>query len=154
MIRRFNMNIQPSKWIGLAAITLALLLALAGCGRSGATPALRIVSPTDGATVKGPKVKVEVAVTDWQLAPAGGALTESQGHLHFFIDTPASSVPAGQPIPPTDANPGYMHAGKEPLSSRELSLNPGKHTITVVMGNAAHVALSSPAPQTITINVE
>jgi hypothetical protein len=148
------MNLQRSRWFVLAGIALTLMLALAGCGGPSATSTMRIVAPADGATVKGPKVKFDVAVTDWKLVPAGGAINDGEGHLHFFVDQPAASVAVGQPVPATTDNPAYIHAGKDPLTSRELNLSPGKHTITVVMGNAAHAALSSPAPQTITINVE
>jgi hypothetical protein len=137
-----------------ASMLFCLALVVSACGGAAAAPAIKITSPADGATVKGPKVNVEVAVTNWKLVPAGATVADGEGHLHFFIDAPASAVPAGQAIPATDANPAYIHAGKEPLTSRELTLSPGKHTITVVMGNAAHVALNTPAPQSITINVE
>jgi hypothetical protein len=149
------MRIRYARSLVLAAIVFCLTLAMAACGStSGAAPAITITSPTDGATVKGPKVKVDVTVANWQLAPAGSPAADSSGHLHFFVDTPASAVPIGQAIPPTDANPAYIHAGKDPLTSRELTLSPGKHTITVVMGNTGHVALDTPAPQMITITVE
>jgi uncharacterized protein DUF4399 len=147
------MRTRHAKPLFLAVIAFCLTLVLAACG-SGAAPAITITSPADGATVKGPKVKVDVAVANWQLAPAGSPAADSSGHLHFFIDTPASAVPIGQAIPPTDANPAYIHAGKDPLTSRELTLSPGKHTITVVMGNTGHVALDTPAPKSITITVE
>ena len=137
----------------LASLVFGLALLLAACNISP-PPSIRIVSPTDGATVKGPKVKVEVAVQNWTLMAAGSPATDATGHLHFFVDTPASAVPVGQAIPPTDANAAYIHAGKDPLSSRELELSPGRHTITVVMGNTGHVALDNPAPKSITINVE
>ena len=137
----------------LASMLLGLALLLAACTIS--PPAtIRIVSPADGATVKGPKVKIEVAVQNWTLMPAGSPAADHTGHLHFFIDTPASAVPIGQAIPPTDTNAAYIHAGKDPLTSRELALSPGKHTITVVMGNTGHVALDNPAPKSITITVE
>lgn len=138
----------------LAMAAFVVLLTLAGCGGSAGAPAIAIKAPADGATVKGPKVKVDVAVSNWKLAPAGGTVANGEGHLHFFVDLPASSIAPGQPIPATTENPAYIHAGKEPLDSRELELAPGKHTITVVMGDAAHAALSAPAPQSITINVE
>src|SRR3954469_24915268 len=133
--KRFSMNLQRSHWFVLAGIALTLMLALAGCGGPSATSAMRIVAPADGATVKGPKVKFDVAVTDWKLVPAGGAINDGEGHLHFFVDQPAASVAVGQPVPATTDNPAYIHAGKDPLTRRELNLSPGKHTITVVMGN-------------------
>jgi hypothetical protein len=142
------------RWLVVTSLILTFAATLIGCGGPAGMPAMRISAPSDGATVKGPKVKVEVAITNWKLVPAGGALAEGEGHLHFFIDVPAESVPVGQAIPPTETNPAYVHAGKEPLTSRELQLSAGKHTITVVMGNASHLALASPAPQSITITVE
>jgi hypothetical protein len=141
-------------WLPLASLALVVILGLVGCRAAAAQPTMRFVSPADGATVSGPKVKVEVAVTDWQLVPAGSPVAEGQGHLHFFVDVPASAVAVGQPIPPTTANPAIVHAGAAPLTSRDLTLSPGTHTITVVMGNSSHIALSSPAPQTITIHVQ
>jgi hypothetical protein len=135
-------------------IVFGLALVLAACGGAAAPASIKITSPADGATVKGPKVKVEVEVANWKLVPSGATPADGEGHLHFFVDAPAAAVPAGQAIPLAEANPAYVHAGKEPLTNRELQLSPGKHTITVVMGNSAHVALASPAPQSITINVE
>src|SRR5437867_2895805 len=143
------MRLRTTKSLLLASLLACLALVLVACGGAAAAPSMKIVSPADGATVKGPKVKVEVAVANWKLAPAGAPAANGEGHLHFFIDVPASAVPVGQAIPPTDANPAYVHAGKDPLSSRELQLTPGKHTITVVMGNTGHVALDNPAPQSI-----
>jgi hypothetical protein len=142
------------RWLVVACFIITFAATLAGCGGTAATPSMRFSAPTDGATVKGPKVKLEVAVTNWKLVPAGGALVEGEGHLHFFIEVPVESVAVGQAIPPTESNPAYVHAGKDPLMSRELQLSPGKHTITAVMGNASHLALASPAPQSITITVE
>ena len=147
------MRPRSMKALFLAAALLCLQLVLSACS-AGAAPSITIISPADGATVKGPKVKIDVAVANWQLAPAGSPAAEGSGHLHFFIDTPASAVPIGQAIPPTDTNPAYIHAGKDPLNSRELTLSPGKHTITVVMGNTGHVALDTPAPKSITVTVE
>jgi hypothetical protein len=133
---------------------MGLAVALSACAASPAKPTMAITGISDGATVKGPKVKVEVAVTNWKLTPAGSALAAGEGHLHFFVDVPASSIASGQAIPATDANPAYVHAGKDPLSYREIQLAPGKHTVTVVMGNSSHQALSDLAPQTVTFNVE
>jgi hypothetical protein len=139
---------------------LCILPLLAACAQlivpagTATDSAMTIVSPKDGATVKGPTVPVEVAVTNWTLVPAGGPVTEGQGHLHFFIDVPASTVEVGKAIPATATNAAYVHLGKEPLTHHDLTLTPGKHTITVVMGNASHIALARPAPPQITITVE
>jgi hypothetical protein len=144
--------------VGLAV--LFVLMATVACSSTkpaaappAATPSLTIVAPASGATVTGPKVNVQVDTKNWKpVAAAGSAVTPGEGHLHFFIDVPASSIAVGQAIPTGD--PKYVHAGAAPLTSRELELSPGQHTITVVAGNSAHVALSSPAPQTVTFTVK
>jgi hypothetical protein len=114
---------------------------------------MRIVSPAPGAAVKGPKVNVEVAVDGFKLVPANQAPLANEGHLHFFVDVPASSVPVGQVVP-LDQAKTYVHAGKEPFTSRELELAPGKHTITVVAANAAHLVVERPAPISVEVTVE
>jgi len=118
-----------------------------------AIPSLKIVAPAIGATVTGPKGKVEVDAKNWKtVAPAGSPVTPGERHLHFFIDVPASSVAVGQAIPTGD--PKYVHAGGALLTDRELELSPGQHTITVVAANAAHIALASPTPQSVTFTVK
>lgn len=133
----------------------ALVLALAACGAApaGAKPTLRIVSPVAGATVKGPAVKVEVEASNFTLLAANPTAKDGEGHLHFFIDVPASSVKVGEVIP-LDQPTIYVHAGKEPFASRELTLSPGKHTITVVVADSLHRALAQPEPATVTLEVE
>jgi hypothetical protein len=141
------------RWLVRSSLVLVLAFVTFGCA-AAPQPTLKIVGPADGATVQGPKVKVDVTVDNFKLVAAGAAPAEGEGHVHFFVDVPATSVAVGQPIPATTANPAYIHAGAAPFTSRELTLTPGKHTITAVVGNAAHIALASPAPQTITITVQ
>lgn len=144
--------------VGLSV--LFVLMATVACSSTkpaasppAAIPSLTIVAPATGAAVTGPKVKVEIDAKDWKLvAAAGSAVTPGEGHLHFFIDAPASSVAVGQAIPAGD--PKYVHAGAAPLTGRELELSPGQHTITVVAGNSAHIALASPVPQSVTFAVK
>ena len=78
---------------------------------------------------------------------------DGEGHIHFFIDVPASSVAVGQVIP-TDQPTKYIHAGKTPYTNREVDLTPGQHTITVVAANAAHQALAVPAPVSVSFTVK
>lgn len=48
----------------------------------------------------------------------------------------------------------YFPAGKAPFTSREIELAPGKHTITVVMVDAAHVVVAEPEPVSVIVLVE
>ena len=140
-----------AKTLGILA---TLAMTLAACAQNpGAGSTMSIVSPAAGAKVKGPKVTVMVDVTGFTLVPANQAPVAGEGHVHFFVDTPASTVPVGKVVPLDQANV-YVHAGTEPFTSRELELSPGRHTITVVMADAAHIVVGQPQPASVTIDVE
>ena len=151
------MRTPPVRW---PAVIVAALLCAAGTvvANSGAAaappprgPHLKIVSPGKGAKVASP-VPVVVAVEEFKLVAAGTALAEGEGHLHFFIDVPASNVKPGALIP-LDSLSRYVHAGKEPFDRRELTLTPGKHTITVVAANSGHLRLANLKPVSVTFTV-
>lgn len=114
---------------------------------------LRVVSPKKRATVAGPKVMIEVRVKGLRLVDAGTPLKPGEGHLHFFIDVPASNVKVGAMIP-LDTTSRYVHAGKEPYDRREIELAPGRHTITVVAANSGHLRLAQPKPVSVTFTVK
>ena len=133
--------------------TLLVSCATPPAAQRTTTPTMRITAPVDGSKVKGPKITFEVAVDGYTLTTANQVAKEGEGHLHFFIDVPASSVPVGQGIP-LDQPKAYVHAGKEPFTSRALELAPGKHTITVVMANSVHQVVAQPQPVSVTVEVE
>ena len=79
---------------------LALAMTVAACAQNpGAGSTMSIVSPAAGAKVKGPKVTVMVDVKGFTLVPANQAPVVGEGHVHFFVDTPASTVPVGKVVP-------------------------------------------------------
>lgn len=116
----------------------------------GAT--LKILAPKKHTNVVGPKVLVQVGVKELALVLAGSPLKDGEGHLHFFIDVPATHVRVGALIP-LDSTTRYVHAGKPPFDQREIELAPGKHTITVVAANSAHLRLAEPKPVSVTFMV-
>ena len=127
---------------------------LVSCAPAAAPAAsLKIMSPAANAKVTGPKVKVEAEVTGLTLVDANITPKDGEGHLHFFVDTPASAIAVGQAIP-ADQPAKFVHLGKTPYNARELDLAKGQHTITVVAANAAHAVLAQPAPVSVTFNVE
>jgi len=106
-----------------------------------------IVSPKDGATIKGP-VTVVFGLAGMGVAPAGVKM-ENTGHHHLLID---ASLPAnlGLPLPATD---NIKHFGKGQTETT-LTLPPGKHTLQLVLGDHLHVPfLPVVASQKITITV-
>jgi hypothetical protein len=137
----------------LVAVSVAAFSALPAHAQAPAVPTITITAPAANATVTGPKVKVEASVAGWTLVESSTPIAAEQGHLHFFIDTPPDAVPEGKMIP-ADSLTKYVHAGKAPLTNRELTLAPGVHTIWVVAANSAHIALRKPAPVKVTFTVK
>jgi hypothetical protein len=106
-----------------------------------------IVSPTDGATIKG-SVTVVFGLAGMGIAPAGIQM-ENTGHHHLLID---AAIPAdtGVPLPATD---NVKHFGKGQTETT-LTLPPGKHTLQLVLGDHLHIPFFPViASQKITITV-
>jgi Domain of unknown function (DUF4399) len=91
-----------------------------------------IVSPKDGAKVKGP-VTVVFGLKGMGVAPAGIKF-DNTGHHHLLVD---SDPPAdlSQPLP---ANEKTLHFGKGQTETT-LTLAPGKHTLLLVLGDYLHI---------------
>jgi hypothetical protein len=95
-----------------------------------------IITPADGATVSSP-VLVEFGVEGMAIVPAGTAHPDA-GHHHLLVDT---DVPAlDQPIP-KDAN--HIHFG-DGSASVELNLEPGAHTLQLLLADHAHIPHDPP----------
>lgn len=139
---------------GLAAIFVAVALLSAACGDDSddvvdqtsdtteatkgkgdaASTKLAITSPAPGTAVKGNVVTLDLDVSDISLVKADGDTSGRTGHLHVFIDRPAT--PVGQPIP---REPGIVHTADNPAKLYGLTV--GKHDLVVVMGDGAHTRL-------------
>ena len=107
-----------------------------------------IVSPKDGAKIKGP-VTVVFGLKGMGIAPAGIKF-DNTGHHHLLVD---ADLPAdlSQPLA---ANEHSVHFGKGQTETT-LTLAPGKHTLQLVLGDALHIP-HDPAivSKKITITVE
>jgi hypothetical protein len=90
-----------------------------------------IVSPANGSVVTSP-VSVEFGIEGFALAPAGTS-EAGTGHHHLLVDT--SLPPADQPIP---ADGQHLHFGKAQTSTL-LELEPGDHTLQLLLGDGNHV---------------
>lgn len=130
----------------------AVLLSLSGvAGAREPSPAgaeVYIVSPKDGAKVKG-TVTVVFGLKGMGVAPAGIKF-DNTGHHHLLVD----SDPPGDLAQPLPANEKTLHFGKG-QSETTLTLPPGTHTLQLVLGDFLHVP-HEPAvvSKKITITVE
>ena len=131
----------------------ALILTASGIALAERTPSppgaeVYIVSPKDGAKVKGP-VTVVFGLKGMGIAPAGIKF-DNTGHHHLLIDT---DPPADLSLP-MPASEKSVHFGKGQTETT-MTLPPGKHTLQLVLADSLHVA-HEPAviSKKITITVE
>ena len=147
---------------------LALLALVAGCSddpapaatpdapdaattmpRTAAADGARVffISPADGATVTSP-VRVVFGIEGMTVAPAGDDAPHS-GHHHLLIDTELPEL--GLPIPKDDH---HVHFG-DGSTQAEISLDPGEHTLQMLLGDHLHIPHDPPlVSEQITIVVE
>ncbi|MDX1563741.1 MAG: DUF4399 domain-containing protein [Gammaproteobacteria bacterium] len=166
MLKRF----MPKRLRALAFIPASMILLL-GCGQDAevnetpaaapATPApapglerqpapegaaAYIIEPADGAVVSNP-VRVLFGLRGFGVVPAGIERADA-GHHHLLIDTDLPNLDL--PIPADD---NHVHFGGGQTET-ELTLEPGTHTLQLLLGDELHVPHDPPiASQRITIEV-
>lgn len=113
-------------------------------GTPAVAASVEITSPLAGDTVSSP-VTVEVSASGVEIAPAADA-AEGAGHYHAFVDQ--EPVAVGETIP--QDTEGIFHFA---TASVDLELEPGEHTVTVVLGNNVHERLDA-EPAVVTFTVE
>lgn len=107
-----------------------------------------ILSPEDGASVTSP-VTVEFGLEGMEVAKAGTE-REGTGHHHLLVDLD-ELPPMDAPLPSTDQ---VIHFGGGQTST-ELELEPGEHTLQLLLGDHLHVPHEPPVTsEKITITVE
>jgi uncharacterized protein DUF4399 len=140
--------IKVPSFLALAAAALLSLPALADRTPAPAGAEVYIVSPKDGAKIKGP-VTVVFGLKGMGIAPAGIKF-DNTGHHHLLID---SDLPADL-TQPLAANEKSVHFGKGQTETT-VTLPPGKHTLLLVLGDSLHVPFDPVvASKKITITVE
>lgn len=105
-----------------------------------------IIAPTDGATVENP-VRILFGLKGAGVVPAG-IEREGAGHHHLLIDTGLPDL--NLPIP-SDENHRHFGGGQ---TETELELDPGSHTLRLLLGDERHVPHDPPImSETITVEV-
>ena len=108
-----------------------------------------IQSPEDGAVVTSP-VTIRFGLKGMGIAPAGIQFPNT-GHHHVLIDVAEGDMPSFDiPLPATDQ---VVHFGLG-QTEVEIDLEPGQHTLQLVLGDYLHTPHSPPVvSEKITITV-
>lgn len=105
------------------------------------------VWPQEGSKVP-PTFDVIFGVSGMTVTPAGEAIDDrTKGHHHVVID--GKPIPAGTVVPADEKN---IHYGKGQTQT-QLTLEPGKHTLTMQFADGAHRSYGEQLAQTINIEV-
>ena len=133
------------------SVPLAVLAAFTFVSTAAAQAVtVRITSPANGATVSGPDVTVNIAVTGTTLVPGTEATRLEDMHVHYGLDTdPAPWLGGTTPIPM--GNPNIVHTAA--LSQTFSGLAPGSHRVVVILGLSSHVAVQPAVAPSVTFNV-
>lgn len=112
------------------------------------TPRVFFVEPQDGAKVRNP-VKVKFGLEGMTVRPAGeDPLDKTSGHHHIVID--GEPIALGTAVPADERN---IHYGLGQTEA-ELTLPPGKHTLTMQFADGAHLSYGPEMAATITVEVQ
>ncbi|HXF62881.1 MAG TPA: DUF4399 domain-containing protein [Caldilineaceae bacterium] len=95
---------------------------------------VRIVTPTDGATVP-PTTTVVMAAAGLTIAPSDAG-AEDAGHFHLLIDE--EFIAAGEMIPEDETHLDFADGAL----TGALSLEPGEHTLRLQFADSEHRALA------------
>ncbi len=139
-----------SKFLGIViAVVLAAIL-IAGC--ASPSPSIKITSPTNGSTITGPNVTVNVSVQNFNIVDKQGqANVPGEGHVHFYMDvSPLPSTP-GQPAIPANASAVWAHVSGTTYTFTNVP--PGTHTFSVQLANNDHTPVEPLATDSVTVTV-
>ena len=100
----------------------------------------------DGQKVKSP-FKVQMLVSGKTLAPAG-EIKPGTGHHHIIVD--GGPIDEGKIIL---ADEKHIHFGKG-QSEAELTLPPGKHTLTLQLADGMHLSYGKAWSATVNVEVQ
>ena len=132
----------------LAVAALASTTVLAGS--AFAEPDVRIVSPGNGSTVRGPDVTISIAVTDVTLVPAAQAMRLEDLHVHYLLDVdPGVYLTGTTPVPQGD--PIQVHSSA--ISNTFENVAPGAHRVTVLLTFSNHQAVQPPIAPAVSFTV-
>ena len=108
-----------------------------------------IINLSDGDTVASP-VLIQFGLRGMGVGPAGADFPDT-GHHHLLVDLDIAEVDLALPMPPTD---NLLHFGGGQTETT-LELEPGTHTLQLVMGDLSHIPHDPPViSEAITVTVE
>ena len=107
------------------------------------------INLSDGDTVESPFL-IQFGLRGMGVAPAGADFPDT-GHHHLLVDLDIAAVDVDLPLPPSE---NLLHFGGRQTETI-LELEPGTHTLQMLLGNLSHIPHEPPvSSEIITVTVE
>ena len=107
------------------------------------------INLSDGDTVESPFL-IQFGLRGMGVAPAGADFPDT-GHHHLLVDLDIAEVDMDLPLPPSE---NLLHFGGGQTETI-LELEPGTHTLQMLLGNLSHIPHDPPvSSEIITVTVE
>jgi hypothetical protein len=100
-----------------------------------AEPGLKITSPANGATIKGPDVTVTIELSDVTLVPPPKATKKEELHVIYALDFDTKPFLDGT-APKLGSGANRLHRGGTSVTFKDLA--PGPHTVQVILVYSDH----------------
>ena len=108
-----------------------------------------VINLSDGDTVESPFL-IQFGLRGMGVAPAGADFPDT-GHHHLLVDLDIAEVDMDLPLPPSE---NLLHFGGGQTETI-LELEPGTHTLQMLLGNLSHIPHDPPvSSEIITVTVE
>jgi plastocyanin len=133
-------DIRMTRRDAVGLLVASAMIPLVGVESAQATPALDVVTPTDGAKITTNDIDVQLKVSDLKLDPAAFGRPDQAGVGEVLAFVDGATIAQLTNFYSTDA---FTIAGE--------GLTPGKHTLTFVLASSTHVPMMDTAKQ-ITID--
>ncbi len=114
-------------------------------------PAIKIVTPGNGADLPAGDLTITTEVTNFNLVDKlGDSNVSGEGHIHYYLDVAAPTT-AGQPAIPAS---GATWAATPSTTYTFKNVAAGQHTVSVELVNNDHTPLNPPVVRTIEVTTD
>ena len=129
-------------------ILLSAFLFLLGTMATAENSKVFFIEPKNNAIVSS-TFKVKMGLKGMIVCEANIETKEKKcGHHHIIVD--GKAVTAGQPVAKDET---HIHYGKKQIET-ELTLSPGKHSLTLQFADYSHLSFGEKFSDTITVEVK
>jgi len=116
-----------------------------------AEPGLRITSPGNGVTIKGPDVTVTIELSDVTLVAPSSATKKEELHVIYALDVDTKPFLDGT-APKLGSGANRLHRGGTSVTFKDVA--PGRHRVQVILVYSDHTSIKPLVAPSVSFVVE